>query len=300
MHTMFRNLIYSIKEAFKNLWRNGMMSVASISSVMATLLILGIIFIIIININSFVESAQDEFEEITLYLKEDLDTEGTEKLIEDIETVVGVREVIYLSKEEALGKMREDWGDNAYLLDGLDENPLPNSIIVTLRNLASADSVVEIIKNYDGVEDIKFHKDVIEKIMSISSFIRTIGLALILVLLAISTFIIANTIKLAVNARRREINIMKYVGATHWFIRRPFLIEGTILGMIGALLSAGIIFALYNYVFNYFTNQFYILFAAHFVPLTSVMTDLLIIFLVLGIGVGALGSINAMRKHLNV
>jgi len=300
MDMRLRTIRYAIGEAIKNLWRNRLMSVASISSVMATLIILGIIFVLIININSFVEGAQSQFDEITIYVSDDVTPQELKSIHTSIESIIGVMEVTYESKDEALIKWRESWGDQGYLLEGLSDNPLPNAFIVRLRDLKDTESVVGIIRSFEGVEEVKFYKDLIDKVLSISEFIRTIGLALIVALIAISTFIITNTIKLAVNARRLEINIMKYVGATNWFIRWPFLLEGTILGMVGALIASGIIYLSYQYVYSYFTTQFYVLIASYFVPASSVMEDLIVIFIVLGAGIGALGSLNAMRKHLNV
>ncbi len=297
---MIRNTFYSIVSAIKNLWRNRMMSVASILSVSAALLILGLVFAIIINVNSFVEGAQDQFEEVTIFLQDDIDSEQKENLITNIKGIIGVSEVVYLSKQQAMLDWREEWGDKGYLLDGLDSNPLPDSVIITLRNLDISENVVSVLKTLPGIESIKFHKDVIDKIISTSRVIRTIGFVVILILLVIATAIITNTIKLAVNARWREINIMKYVGASNWFIRRPFIIEGTVLGVLGALVASAIIYFAYGYIYEYFTSEFYVLIAAHFVPIDAIMSDLIVLFVVLGVGIGALGSIKAMNKHLNV
>lgn len=293
-------MAYSLKEAFKNLWRNRLMSVASISSVTATLLILGVLFLLIININSFVDGAQTQFDEITIYLKDGQSAQNIEETGKILKSIIGVKSVEYVSREEAMLKWKEEWGDQGYLLDGLQDNPLPNSFYVTLKDLSYTEAVVGIINDFDTVEEVKFYKDLIDKVLSVSRFIRTLGLALIVVLLAISTFIITNTIKLAVNARRREINIMKYVGATNWFIRWPFLLEGTFLGLIGATLAGAILYVAYSYTYGYFTNEFYVIIASYFVPARTIMSDLVVIFGVLGAGIGALGSINAMRRHLNV
>ncbi len=297
---MFRNTLYSIVAAIKNLWRNRMMSVASILSVSAALLILGFVFAIIININSFVEGAQDQFEEITIFLQDDMDSEQKDNLITNIKGIIGVSEVVYLSKQDAMQDWRDEWGDKAYLLDGLDSNPLPDSVNITLRSLDISEDVVNVLKTLPGIESIKFYKDVIDKIINASRVIRTIGFVVILTLLVIATAIITNTIKLAVNARWREINIMKYVGASNWFIRRPFIIEGTVLGILGAAVASVIIYLAYSYFYEYFTSEFYVIIAAHFVPLEAVMSDLIVLFVVLGVGIGALGSIKAMNKHLNV
>lgn len=296
----FRTFFYSLKEALKNIWRNGLMSVASVSSVMATLIILGIIFVLVININSFIEGAQSQFDEITVYLNDEVPATEILVIQKQIAAIIGVKEVHYESKDQAMTNWRESWGEEGYLLEGLSENPLPNAFIIRLRKLEDTESVVNILSSFSGIEEVTFYKDIIDKVMSTSSFIKNMGFGLIAALIAISTFIITNTIKLAVNSRRREINIMKYVGATNWFIRWPFLLEGTILGCIGALLAAAVIFLMYQYSYDYFTTQFFVLIASYFVPVKAIMADLLFIFVVLGSGIGALGSMHAMRKHLNV
>ncbi len=295
-----RTFAYSLNEAIKNLWRNGLMSVASVSSVMATLVILGIIFVLVININSFVDGAQTQFDEITVYLNDEVAAVEISQIQSQISSIIGVKEVRYESKDDAMRNWRESWGEEGYLLEGLSENPLPNAFIIRLRKLEDTESVVKILSSYNGIEEVTFYKEIIDKVLSTSAFIRNLGFALIAALIAISTFIITNTIKLAVNARRKEINIMKYVGATNWFIRWPFLLEGTLLGCIGALIASGIVYLIYKYFYNYFTTQFFVLIASYFVPVDAIMSDLVVIFVVLGAGIGALGSLHAMKKHLNV
>jgi cell division transport system permease protein len=130
--------------------------------------------------------------------------------------------------------------------------------------------------------------------------IRNLGMVIIFALLVLSTFIINNTIKLAVNARRKEINIMKYVGATNWFVRWPFFFEGTVLGLLGSVIALVIVMILYKYVYGIMANQFYALIAAYIVSPGEIFKDLLLIFSVIGMGIGALGSLMSMRKYLNV
>lgn len=295
-----KSLGYSMKEAVKNLWRNQMMSVASITSVGATLLILGIVYILIINVNNMAESVKVQFDTVLVYLSEDMTPDLIEATGKELMIYPGIKEVKFVSKNQALEDLKSSWEENAYLLDGLESNPLPNSFVITLSSLDMSRSVVDKAKATEGVTDVKYYQDVIDKILSVTQYIRWIGLVLIAVLIGISTFIIGNTIKLAVTARRKEINIMKYVGATNWFIRWPFLLEGTLLGIIGAGIAGGIVYMAYSYTYNFFTTQFYLLIAAHIVSVQAIMGDLLVLFVVLGAGIGALGSINAMRKHLNV
>jgi len=291
---------FTFKEAIKSLWRNRLMSLASITSVSATLIILGIIFALIININSLAQSARDQFNSIQVYIVEGSDELTRETLGTAISETVGVSEVIYESSQDALEKMKDEWGDNAYLLEGIEQNPLPNSFLVYLDDIYYSEQVVTAISTYEGVDEIKSYQDVVERLISFTDFIRKSGMIVMFVLIAISTFIIHNTIKLAVNARHREINIMKYVGATNWFIRWPFLIEGTLLGMIGAGVATLVLKMGYEYLYGFLGADFYVIIYAYLITPNALMKDLMFLFFVIGSGIGALGSIWSMRKYLNV
>lgn len=295
-----KSIKYTLGESFKNIWRNGVMSVASTTSVAASLLILGLIFILIVNINSITAGAQEQYDSIQVYLVDGIGDAEVKALGEKIQKMDSVKSVRYETKDEALKKMQDSWQDNAYLLEGLENNPLPNSFEVRFTNLNAVPQVAEAIKTLDGVEDVKFYKDIIEKMTNLSAMIRNIGMVIIFALLLLSTFIINNTIKLAVNARRKEINIMKYVGATNWFVRWPFFFEGTMLGLFGSVIALAIVMALYKYVHGIMANQFYALIAAYIVSPAEIFRDLLLIFGVIGMGIGALGSLMSMRKYLNV
>lgn len=291
---------YTVSESFKNIWRNGVMSIASTSSVAASLLILGLVFILIVNLNSITIGAQEQYDSIQIYLVEGISDLEVKSLGDKIKKMDSVKEIRYESKEDALKKMQDSWQQNGYLLEGLEANPLPNSFEVRFNDLNVVPQVAETIKTLDGVEDVKFYRDIIEKITNISKMIQNVGLVIIFSLLFLSVFIINNTIKLAVNARRREINIMKYVGATNWFVRWPFFIEGTILGLMGSLVALMIVMGLYQYVYGIMASQFYALIAAYIVSPGEIFKDLLLIFGVIGTGIGALGSLMSMRKYLNV
>ena len=279
---------YTFAESFKNIWRNGIMSVASTSSVAASLLILGLIYILIVNLNSVTLGAQEQYDSIQVYLVDGVGDLEVKTLGQNIKALEYVKEVRYETKEDALKKMQDSWQENGYLLDGLENNPLPNSFEVRFSNINAVPEVAEAIKAMDGVEDVKYYRDIIEKMTNLSRMIRNIGLVVIFSLLFLSTFIINNTIKLAVNARRREINIMKFVGATNWFVRWPFFIEGTILGLMGSAVALAIVMGLYQYVYGIMANQFYALIAAYIVSPGAIFKDLLLIFGVIGTGIGAL------------
>ncbi|MBN2898580.1 MAG: ABC transporter permease [Clostridia bacterium] len=291
---------YNIKECFKNLWRNRMMSVASISSVAATLVILGIIFVLIVNISAMTQVAKDQFDTIQVYLDDDLAIDGIEEIGTKMIQLQGVQDVIFEAKEEALEKMKLDWDQNGYLLDGLESNPLPNSYIIVLDDINYANYIVNTIQDYDGIEEVKYYQEVIENIIKITDVIRKVGLMIMVILIAISTFIISNTIKIAVHSRRREINIMKYVGATNWFIRGPFLLEGVVLGLLGAILSSVVIYFAYKYSYDAIMEQFYMFISAYLIRAQVIIKDVVFLFVIIGSGIGALGSLASLRKYLDV
>lgn len=298
---MIRSLFYVIRQSFVNLWRNRTMTLASIISVAATLLILGIIFILIVNISNFSEYASDQFDVVQVFLYDDLSNEEMKNIGDQILAIDEVNEVTFESKEQALVKMKQDWEKYSSVLAGLEErNPLPNSYIVGIDNLIYSDSIVRKIHEIEGIEQIKYYRDVVDTINSMTEYVRNIGLAIIAILLFVSTFVINNTIKLAVNARKTEIQIMKYVGATHWFIRWPFLLEGTILGLLGACIATGLIYFGYSATFDLLSKDFYTIVAAYIMPVQGIMRDLLQVFLPVGAGIGALGSLWGVRRYLNV
>ena len=291
---------FTLKEALKSLWRNRMMSFASITSVSATLIILGVIFALIVNINSVAQSAKEQFDSIQLFMSDETPLDEIQTLKLQIEAIEGVETVNFESKSDALEHMKEQWADNAYLLEGLEENPLPNSLIIYLSDIYYSESVLEKIKGLPGIEEVNSYQEIIEQLLAITEVIRKAGMVIIFVLIAISTFIIHNTIKLAVNSRRREINIMKYVGATNWFIRWPFLIEGTLLGLMGAGISILAIRFGYMYLYELFQSEFYVLIYSHIIRPEVLMQDVIFLFVVIGAGIGALGSIWSVRRYLNV
>ncbi len=296
---MFRALVYSVNQAFKQLLRNRNMCTASIFSITSMLLILGLFFILIVNINLLAQTAQSQFDTIQLFLEDDIGEEAIYEMQNDIETVYGVKEVSYVDKEEALIIMKKRWGDNGYLLDGLESNPFPNSIEIKVENLEDADAVVSRVKGMNGIEDIKYYQSVVEKLLNITNFIQLSGMILIVILVIISIVIVANTVKLTVAAREKEISIMKYVGATNWFIRGPFFVEGIIIGIIGSTISVAVIHFFYKKIIEAFSTQAFVMFSIGLVPHDFLINHLVWIFISLGVGIGSLGSILSMRKFLD-
>lgn len=297
----FRVLKNIIKQGFQGVWRNRGMGLASISSITAVLMILGVVIILILSLNNVALEIRTKFDEVQIFLNNDLDTEEINYIEDSIKDIDGVLSATFLSKEQGLELMKEEFQEDSYLLEGLEEdNPLQNSYIIQLTDIKYADGVVEKLKLVDGIEDIKYYKDIIDKLMVVTNYVRLGGIIVIGVLVLVSIFIISNTIKLTVTARRREINIMKFVGATNGYIRGPFILEGIVFGLIGALLSILLLNYGYEYFFNSVNDKLYVLFTVYLVAPSLLIKDITIIFTAIGVGIGALGSIISLKRFLNV
>lgn len=292
-------LFYNIKQAFQQIWRNKGMALASIFAIAAMMLILGIFFIMVVNLNLFTEMIKKDYDTIEVYLFDDVEEKDAAVMMSTIETFGGVKETAYRPKEEALGILKTRWGENGYLLDSLGDNPLPNSILVTVDSLDSAKSVYEKLGDLDGVEDISFYQETVEKLMRVTNFIQVGALILMAFLIIVSIVVVSNTIKLTVLARAREISIMKYIGATNWFIRGPFLVEGILIGIIASLIAAGITYLLYNQIIGLVGRQMLTMLGTPPVPASYLSLNLVIIFVAMGVSIGASGSIVSMRRYLD-
>lgn len=283
------------------MWRNRGMGLASVSSISAVLMILGVILILILSINNLVVDTKTKFDEIQIFLEDGATDEMLTAIEDKVRNDDSVLAIMYQSKAQALEIMKEQFGDEAYILEGLEEeNPLPNSYIIQLNDIEHADRVVDSVKSMDGVEKVRYYKEIIDKLMVFANYIRLGGLIVIGILIFVSVFIISNTIKITVSARKREINIMKYVGATNGYIRGPFIIEGVLFGLIGAILSILIVYKGYEYFYQSVNEKLYLLVTANLVSPASIVNDVIIIFVAIGVGIGALGSLVSLKRFLNV
>ena len=290
---------YTVRQAFSQIGRNKNMSSASIFSITAMLLVVGLFFSIMVNVNLMARNAEDQFDTISVYLKETVTAEQGVELAEQIKMIENVSDAKYLSKEDAMAIMKERCGENGYLLDGVVSNPLPASVEVTAVDLEDEDKIVQELNKFEAVDEVRFYRDAIQKVMTISGYIQKGALAIIVILLIVSLIVVANTVKLTVHAREEEIHIMKYVGATNWFVRGPFFVEGILIGLISSILAVVIVgFAYYKFT-EMFTPRFLILFNSGMVPFDFIIENLIIIFVALGVCIGALGSILSMRKFLD-
>ncbi len=275
------------------------MSLASIFSITAMLLILSVFFILMVNMNVAVESAKQDYETIQIYLLDETTQEETEKILDAIAAMPEVDDIYYLSKDDALAQWKADWGDSAYLLDSLPANPLPNALVVSVGELADADAVVEQAQQYSGVEDIMYYRETVEKLVKVTNSLQIAAIVIMVFLVVVSIVVVSNTIKLTVMARSHEISIMKYVGATNWFIRGPFLVEGIIIGLISAAISVVLSAFIYSRVIAVVGQDIFLMMGIPMVPVSFLVFNLVFIFVALGVSIGACGSIISMRRFLD-
>lgn len=297
-----KKIKYVFKQGFQSLWRNKLMGLASIGSVMAVLIILGYILLIVLNINNITMLAKEEFDQIIVYLDEKTTEEDIHNMGEEFKKIDGVLAVAFKSKDAALEELKKDWGEEAIFLSDLRRNPLPNSYIIQVKDIKYSEYVISKLKDFDRIEEIKNYHEAIESLMPVSELIKKIGMVVTFVLILISIFIISNTIKITVVFRRKEIELMQYIGATNGYVRGPFLIEGIILGVLGSVVAIGIIAFSYNSFIDYMTNYFALFagFSNYIVDLKLIIKDISIIFVTIGTGIGVLGSLISVKKFLNV
>lgn len=291
--------LYSLKQSFKQIKRNKGMTFTSVFAITAMLIILGLFFMVIININTAAEMVKNDYNNIEVFFKDNVSEKQIEKIKKDVKGWKEVDTVTYRTKSEALKILKVRWGDNAYLLDGLSSNPLPNSLVITVDNLEKSDQVAEAAAKIKGAEDVKYYKDTVQKLLKATKGFQIAAVVIMVFLIIVSIVVVSNTIKLTVLNRSDEIVIMKYVGATNWFIRGPFLLEGIIIGIISALISSGIVTLIYQSVVKVLGEDLLAVLSTPMVPVGFLSFNIVWIFLALGISIGAWGSIISMRRFLD-
>lgn len=299
MIVRFNVISYLIKEGISNLFKNKKSTISSLMIMCATMLIFGLFFVIGENINAFVENVA-EAQEIRVNLKTDATDKEIEEVGNEILSIEGVRNAEYVSKEEAIKYMEDLLGSEA-VAEYKERNIFPVAYNVTLTDLNLNDDVQAAINEIPQVDNIVSSNQVIAQIVRLAKGVKYVTAGILVLLVIISVSIIVNTIKLTVHARRKEISIMKYVGATNSFIRWPFLVEGVIIGVIAGLLSVGIVGLAYTGIANQLSGTEF-LETVHWklLDFKDMFNLILTVYLVLGIGIGVIGSRISMRKYLEV
>ncbi len=295
---MFRNFKYFLVQGFKGLVSNSLMTLASIGIVIASLVLFGFFVLFGLNLNSVGDQIKEQCE-INVYMPNDMSRDNVRAIGSKLSEIEYVKEAQLYTKEERLQNYKEGvYQEQAEVIDTLEEdNPLRDAYILSLEDVTKAREVAEEASKVEGVEEVVNRQDLIQQILSITNTIQHVSVWLLLILAAISVFIISNTIKLGMFSRRKEINIMKFVGATNWFIRWPFIIEGMLLGAVGAAVATVIVMLGYGSVLptvQEFMGNIKLL------EWAEVVNIVLLAFFVMGIGIGMAGSAMSIRKHLHV
>jgi len=291
-------ITHFIKDAFTSLKRNRTISFASVITVLITFFVLGIFIMVAANINEGIANVQNKVE-LKIALKDGIKLIDQREIEIKLREIDGVKDVVYLSKEEEFKNLQATTDGNEGLLKGytLQNNPFTGSYTVKLESPEYASAVSEAIKDFEGVQSIEGQQKIVDKIIAIVNGIKAVGMGLFVILVGVSIFLIMNTTKLTVFSRRREVGIMKFVGATDWFIRWPFVIEGMVIGLIGSTLACVGLFFAYDWLFKWLGSQ---LISMSLVPAAYILTTLSWEFMLGGIVVGGIASIIALRKFLIV
>ena len=310
---------YVGKQGIKNIWRNKMFSLASIATMSACIFLFGLFFSILVNFQYIIRTAEEGVA-ITVFFEEDATDEQKEEIGEQLENHEGVAEVKYVSADEAWEEFQKEYfGDNPELAEGFkDDNPLASSdnyevymetmdnddqsLVARSRSLSETQNeLVDFAENLDGVRDVNKSDVVANTLSSVNTLVAIVSIAIIIILLGVSIFLISNTVTMGITVRKEEIAIMKYIGAKDFVVRSPFVIEGLIIGVFGAAIPLTLLYFLYDRAVEYIMTKFQILQnIIDFLPVGTVYQILLPIGLAMGIGIGFLGSFFTVRKHLKV
>ena len=289
---------YLIGEGFRNVFKNKKSTFACLAIMCATMLIFGIFFVIGKNISNAIDQVESS-QAIEVFIENDATDEAIEKLGQEILEIDGVNTIQFKTKEQALNQMKEILKSDQDILNGM--YIFPPSYIVKLTDLTLSSQVQEEISKLDNVKNINSSDETSAKLVSIGNTINIITAIILILLILISIFIIGNTIKLTVHARRKEISIMKYVGATNSFIRAPFVVEGIIIGTVASLISVLLIGLAYNMVSNRIIgSSLNNIIGFNLLSFNELFNLIIVVYIALGIGIGILGSAMSMRRYLKV
>jgi cell division transport system permease protein len=287
---------YLFAEGFRGIFKHGFMSFASVTIIMACLIIMGSVSLLSVNIDALIGDLEDQ-NEIVALVDETLSDSEAAALQQSISLIDNINTSQFVSREAAMDNFMGNY--DASLMEGIDATVFRHRYVIQLTDIAQMAKTKQDLEAIPGIADVKAHLDYADAFITIRNIVTIVSFALIAVLVFVSFFIMSNTIKLATYSRREEIGIMKMVGASNSFIRLPFVIEGLILGLLGSLLAFVIQWALYNTLCNRILEAFPVSFI-NLVPFASVQDYVLIGFLAVGVVVGAFGGVNAIRNYLKV
>jgi len=294
---------YSIQQGFKNIARNSMFSLASMATMAACIFMFGIFYILVFNVNAMVQDAEESVA-ITVFFDEGLSEDKIKDIGKDIEKRSEVREIVFVSAEEAWESFKEVYFEgNEEYAEGFSENPLANSANyeIYLKDISKQSTLVKYLESIKGVRDVKQSQSVAETLTEFNKILSVVSGGIIMILLCVAVFLINNTITVGIAVRKEEIAIMKLIGATDYLVRSPFIVEGVVIGLVGASAPLALLYVLYDKIIVYVAEKFaFVGSLLEFVSPYILFQGLIPIGLLLGVGIGFFGSVWTIRKHLKV
>ena len=290
------SLKYLTREGFRNIWVNRLMTLASVTVLLACLVIIGVGAMAFFNIDALLDKVEAQ-NVVMVYVEMDSDDLTTSGVGVELQKMENIESCEFIPKEDAFRAQIESMGGDSAVFEGFTECPLPDAYKVTLKDLTQFSATVAQIKTLTGVSSVRENSDLASKLLSIRRAVTVVSIGLVAMLFLVALFIIANTIRITMFSRKLEINIMKAVGATNWFIRWPFLVEGVLIGIIASVLSLGVLWGLYELAAVSFSDLLLSL-VFSFVPFTRYALQILGVFLGIGIFTGGFGSMISMNKYL--
>lgn len=293
-------LLYTIKQGFANIFRNKWYSLASIATISACLFLFGIFYSVVANFQYILKTAQSGVA-VTVFFDEGISEERIAQIGNEISQRSEVDHINYISADEAWNSFKDEYlGEYA---DGFTENPLADSANyeIYIKDVSMQANLVSYLEGVEGIRMVNQSEITANTLDGINRLVGYVAIGIIVLLLFVSVFLIGNTVTIGISVRKEEINIMKYIGATDFFVRFPFVIEGMIIGLIGSVVPLGVVYLIYNNVIGFVLNKFTVLSSIlQFLPVQEVFHVLLPISLVIGVGIGFVGSFITVRKHIRV
>lgn len=294
------SFFYTLRQGVRNLFRNKLFTLASIATISACLFLFGLFYAIVTNFQYIVKNAQQGVS-VSVFFDDGLADSRIQQIGEMITRRTEVANVVYISADEAWAEFKKDYLKGYE--DGFTENPLIDSAHydIYLSDVSMQTALVTYLESMEGVRQVNRSELVATTLTGVNALIAYVSVGIIVILLAVSVFLISNTVMIGISVRREEINIMKYIGATDFFVRSPFVIEGMLIGLIGAALPLGVIYGMYNMVLNYVSDRFPMLTTLlSFLTVEEVFGVLTPVSLGIGVGIGFMGSIVTVRRYLRV
>ena len=298
----FRQFANNIKEAFQGIARNKGMSLLSVISIMAVLVLFGVVVLLVLNMTGIVNETEKKVDKVVVYLTDDASEEAIQDIISKAESTGYVKDVSFTSKDQAWEDFSKNMelSNDAYFLEGMEENPLPASLTLQLSNIKQAKAVANTLQNMPGVYQVDYLNELIGKIVQVNDWVRILGVVIVAILLIIAIVLIHNTIKSTIANRSQEIQIMKYIGASNGYIRRPLLIEGLVFGVVAGALALVLVYLGYKGMFGMFDEKLNVLMGLKLIRPEDMLQDMAIMFLCIGVGVGLIGSSLSLKRFLDV